>query len=885
MIGWTTKAAMTTGRKWAAAVAMGNFIHVAGGVIDGSDTMTDSHEQYDIESDSWTSKADLPTANMGMAYATDGERMFLFNGYAGFFTWEYNQRTNTWDTSRSRMGTFGERFHQVAVYYDGKVRIFSGMNKNGAIYGDNYVYNLATDQWSGIGAEPSMSNARLAAGIGLIDGVIYVFGGLAGISDLNANPTDSVEAFDLTAETWTTKTALPAKRYHHAHASLNGYVYAIGGLDNSGNPQKTVYQYDPSENDWNVLADAPEVLEGPVAVGAGIDIYLIGGESGDGIEDTLYRYTTVTGIALQGNSVGHVTQQETLEGNAVSILTGKLELDGNALAVQPRVLIQGGNARAEESDEPGDPGEGGGGGVWTVKTSMTTPRANFAIGAIGGKVYVAGGFTTGGDPTDSVEEYDPEGDIWTSKASMPSADARKSGVSDGTKLYIISRGWAYTPSTNTWQTDLTAYSPFVHTQNSTCVYYPDDNVIFETGGTNNDESQTYGRHLKYDIAEDSNTLLTSATGNKGAGGGIVEDTVYSFGGLVGITTPTVSDRNQAYDIGTDAWTDKAKLPVGVQHPAYVTFNGMVYAFGGQDGSGDKVDQACRYDPSTNAWTELTSLPVALWQAEAAATDEMIYVAGGQTDSGYLDTLYEFDPSGIPNPSVGITAPLIEATATIPTPAVDIEEPDPNMTITAVLAEAVGTVLAPTVVISSPSVEVTAALAMATGSFFPPTVVILTLNAEVLAEPLNGTGTVLIPQKVGEGTVEVGAPLLSGMATFFLPAFVGSEKFTINLPDPERVEESITFRTLITQFESGKEQRRSKGTPRRSWNLRYRKNASDASDLWSFYVARRGAYESFEWLNPVDGQTYKVRFARDQLTREVLWRLAFNFGVELIEVIE
>jgi len=103
-------------------------------------------------------------------------------------------------------------------------------------------------------------------------------------------------------------------------------------------------------------------------------------------------------------------------------------------------------------------------------------------------------------------------------------------------------------------------------------------------------------------------------------------------------------------------------------------------------------------------------------------------------------------------------------------------------------------------------------------------------------------------------------------------------------DPSQITESIQFRTLITLFESGREQRRSKGTPRRRWTLRFRKDQVDADAIWSFYVDRRGAYEAFLWTNPIDGRTYTVRFEQDILSRTVMWKVLFEYGLSLIEVV-
>ena len=103
-------------------------------------------------------------------------------------------------------------------------------------------------------------------------------------------------------------------------------------------------------------------------------------------------------------------------------------------------------------------------------------------------------------------------------------------------------------------------------------------------------------------------------------------------------------------------------------------------------------------------------------------------------------------------------------------------------------------------------------------------------------------------------------------------------------DPEMIEESIEPNVLISQFDVGLEQRRTKGPPRRRWALRFRKGQVDADTIWSFYVARRGSFEAFLWSNPLDGVQYTVRFERDDLSRTVMWRCLFEFGLGLVEVI-
>lgn len=74
-----------------------------------------------------------------------------------------------------------------------------------------------------------------------------------------------------------------------------------------------------------------------------------------------------------------------------------------------------------------------------------------------------------------------------------------------------------------------------------------------------------------------------------------------------------------------------------------------------------------------------------------------------------------------------------------------------------------------------------------------------------------------------------------------------------------------FRTLISKFESGYEQRRAKWTyPQRTFVLQFEMSdwQTEAEQILNFFIARKGSFEAFEWDNPNDNITYRVRFAED-----------------------
>ena len=76
-------------------------------------------------------------------------------------------------------------------------------------------------------------------------------------------------------------------------------------------------------------------------------------------------------------------------------------------------------------------------------------------------------------------------------------------------------------------------------------------------------------------------------------------------------------------------------------------------------------------------------------------------------------------------------------------------------------------------------------------------------------------------------------------------------------EPNRLEikDSVKFLTLITTYESGKEQRRTKiATPQRSFSMQFSKaliNDGLTDNIWNFFKARKGMGEGFylpSWAN-------------------------------------
>lgn len=71
--------------------------------------------------------------------------------------------------------------------------------------------------------------------------------------------------------------------------------------------------------------------------------------------------------------------------------------------------------------------------------------------------------------------------------------------------------------------------------------------------------------------------------------------------------------------------------------------------------------------------------------------------------------------------------------------------------------------------------------------------------------------------------------------------------------------------LITEFESGKEQRRYKGPQPREWTLGFRAAVATIDAIVSFWEAREGPYEAFSWTPPGAATAISVRFKENSLS--------------------
>ena len=305
---WAAKAAMPTARYDLAVAAVNGKLYAIGGTtINASATMEALHanvEEFDPATNTWITKAPLPAVRGNYAAVAMNGKIYVMGGLANAnydttsytnTNYEYDPVSNTWST-KAPMPT--ARVAHVAAAVNGKIYVIGGAtsNTNPAAVPEvstNEEYDPATDTWA---TKSPMPTPRRAAGAAVVNGKIYVIGG-----KVNANcsypgcinPTGLTvnEEYNPATDTWTNKVAMPTGRRCLDVTSVNGKIYAMGGWnginDFSGNEE-----YDPITDSWTTKTAMPTAMSCMAAGAVNGKIYTIGGSDITGLNfNTNNEYT------------------------------------------------------------------------------------------------------------------------------------------------------------------------------------------------------------------------------------------------------------------------------------------------------------------------------------------------------------------------------------------------------------------------------------------------------------------------------------------------------------------------------------------------------------------------------------------------------------------
>ncbi|MDI6809633.1 MAG: DUF2341 domain-containing protein [Candidatus Eisenbacteria bacterium] len=264
---WLEKQPLPTGIADAGAAVCDNKLYLFGGYrASTSDWLKETYE-YDPFADTWSRKADMPTARWGPTAVEFNGLIHVFAGYAGRGSRAhevYDSSTDTWATWSSVPSGLADQ-GLMGVRYGDKIHLFYKAN--------HYEYDPGTDIYT---RKADIPTWRTWGACAAVDDKIYVIGGYS----YGPGPTGAInvnEAYDPLTDTWATKEPLPVSKYGVVRENpvIGGKIYVVPGLD--GGFHLDNYAYDPATDSWEQKSPAIHPRDGVAGGVINNKLYSAGG--------------------------------------------------------------------------------------------------------------------------------------------------------------------------------------------------------------------------------------------------------------------------------------------------------------------------------------------------------------------------------------------------------------------------------------------------------------------------------------------------------------------------------------------------------------------------------------------------------------------------------
>jgi N-acetylneuraminic acid mutarotase len=252
---WTKKADMPTARLGLSTNVVNGKIYAIGGgySIDGPHSRI--VQEYDPVTDTWARKGDMPTGRLGHAASVVNGKIYVIGGdvhkeVSGREVEEYDPATDTW-TTKADMPT--RRTFLASCAVDGKIYVIGGITAPEMRTPSGVeVYDPATDTWT---TKADMPTPRSMAAASVLGGKIYLIGGVIG--DVGGGGMSITEEYDPVTDTWMQKADMSIGRKALSASAAAGKIHATGGGTGYGDPFSVLEEYDPATDTWTRKADMP----------------------------------------------------------------------------------------------------------------------------------------------------------------------------------------------------------------------------------------------------------------------------------------------------------------------------------------------------------------------------------------------------------------------------------------------------------------------------------------------------------------------------------------------------------------------------------------------------------------------------------------------------
>ncbi len=231
---WRTGVPLPAPLENAAAAVVDDVLYVIGGDDStGGSPPTNTVWAYSPKTKTWSTKAAMPTARNVAAAVVANSNIYVIGGWDGVFSGNglatvesYNPATDTWAEEAPLLVG---KWHPSAGSFGTTVTGYTIVVPDGAAQccpsdftGDNESYNVSTNDWTSLDADPI---ARGFACFGSIGSKLYVAGG----NDTQGPALGVTESYELSKNAWKTLAPIPQDTIEPSSAVHKGRLYCFGG--------------------------------------------------------------------------------------------------------------------------------------------------------------------------------------------------------------------------------------------------------------------------------------------------------------------------------------------------------------------------------------------------------------------------------------------------------------------------------------------------------------------------------------------------------------------------------------------------------------------------------------------------------------------------------
>ena len=288
--------------------------------------------------------------------------------------------------------------------------------------------------------------------------------------------------------------------------------------------------------------------------------------------------------------------------------------------------------------------------AWTPRARAQEARTEAPSAAIGGRLYVFGGFVNEAlEATPSVERYDLASDTWEPRAPMPVAVTHAGTARVGDAVWLVGGFEGDSPGSSTdvvqiydTAADAWSFGPPLPKARASGALVRFGSRLHYVGGLesrNDDVADHYVLDLGAPEAGWTEAAPLPDALNHHAGVAL-DGRIYAVGGQHRHNqTREFLQTLYAYDPASDTWERQADLPYPRSHtePGTFAYRGRIYVVGGLADAPDAVpavDHVTAYDPATNAWTAEPPLPATLIGPAARVLGEQLVISHGGLVQNY-----------------------------------------------------------------------------------------------------------------------------------------------------------------------------------------------------------------------------------------------------------